>query len=352
MRTDRLARYDTGGMIRLLLARGPALLAVITAAPVSLPAWSQQVGGMMPASTVMARGVGDSWQSQGGVVGPWWTGSAANATPSGPGSFWFGLPGLGFGGSQGSTRGNSTVAPSVTSMSGYPGVMSSGRLIPFVTGVVPVVGNGYPITTAASVTTGAMVLWSGPPQTPWMPVRRSVVGPVPAVPPAALGLARPSHAEARERAGRLVATGDRLLREGDDGPGAARAALGEYRVAARFTQDDTDLLIRQAMLQQALGRRRDADRALTRAVQLDGRLSAPIRAADPAAAGFLASMPAGIPAVAARGLAILREIAVANPTEAAPEAGGGVLAWLEASWRGRWDARAAGSPGTDDPPDR
>jgi len=337
-------------MVRLIFARGPAVLTLLAAALVDRPACSQQgVGGVMPASTVMARGVGDSWQSQGGVVGPWWTGSAANATPSGPGGFWFGLPGLGFGGSQGSSRGNSTVAPSVTTMSGYPGWMSSGRQVPFVTGLVPVVGNGFPVTTAAPPTTGAIASWGVPAEASWVPARRPAA--VPALPPAAVGLARPSHAAARQRAGRLVAAGDRRLREGDDRPAAARAALGEYRAAARFIQDDTDLLIRQAIVQQALGRHRDADRAVTRAVQLDGRLSAPIGAADPAEAGFLASMPAGIPAVAARGLVILREIAATRSPETESEAGG-VLAWLETSWRGRWDDPAAASPGEGDSPDR
>ena len=59
----------------------------------------------LPASAVMARGVSDGWQSQGGVVGPWWSGSGAAAQPpAANGGFWFGFPGLGFGGSQGSTR--------------------------------------------------------------------------------------------------------------------------------------------------------------------------------------------------------------------------------------------------------
>ncbi|MCH1440773.1 MAG: hypothetical protein L7W43_14015 [Rubripirellula sp.] len=48
---------------------------------------------------------------------------------------------LGFNFSQGSTRSFSSTTPSLTTMNGYPGSISSGVLQPFVTGITPVVGN-------------------------------------------------------------------------------------------------------------------------------------------------------------------------------------------------------------------
>ncbi len=48
---------------------------------------------------------------------------------------------LGFNFSQGSTRSFSSTTPSVTTMNGYPGSISTGVLQPFVTGITPVVGN-------------------------------------------------------------------------------------------------------------------------------------------------------------------------------------------------------------------
>ncbi len=48
---------------------------------------------------------------------------------------------IGFNFSQGSTRSFSSTTPSLTTMNGYPGSISSGLLQPFVTGFSPVVGN-------------------------------------------------------------------------------------------------------------------------------------------------------------------------------------------------------------------
>ena len=48
---------------------------------------------------------------------------------------------LGFNFSHGSTRSFSSTTPSLTTMNGYPGSISSGVLQPFVTGISPVVGN-------------------------------------------------------------------------------------------------------------------------------------------------------------------------------------------------------------------
>ena len=290
----------------------------------------------LPASAVMARGGGDSWQSHGGVVGPWWSGSGAGIQPpAADGGFWFGFPGLGFGGSQGSTRSLGGLGPTLTTTPGAGGMVSSGRLTPFVTGVIPVVGSGH-----AATMPGQGFIPSALP-----PTQISAAAPAPAARtgrlPAPAAVVRPSTPASRARAGRFVDAGDRHLLDGVDGPAAARAALAEYRAAGRFAQDDCDILIRQAILHGALGQPDAADRAIERATQIDGRLAAPLDATVP-----LAAWPAGptrdaVPAVAARGEAILRGVAArADAAGASAAPGLAVLGWLEASWTSRWSGMA------------
>lgn len=321
-------------------------LAAGMAAGLSPPAVRAQQGvtASQPASAVMARGASDGWHSQGGVVGPWWSGSGTGAAPpAAGGGFWFGWPGLGFGGSQGSTRGMNAAGSSVTTTSGGAGMMSSSRLVPFVTGVVPVVGNGFP---QVPVTAGPVLPWAPAP---------GLVPPPQAGMAAGQGLGsgmgtggglspRPSSPGARERARQLVALGDLALREGREGPVTARAALAEYRTAGRFDQEDADIQIRQAILHQALGQGRDADRAIARATRIDGRLGDPFETVPPDAGGFLAPPPAGTPVVAVRGRAILEEIAAgAEAAEAAAESAGRppVIVWLEQAWLSRWGGSLA-----------
>lgn len=206
------------------------LVLTIAVAAASVSHAQQGVAGGLPASAVMARGGTDGWQSRGGVVGPWWSGSSAGAPPpAADGGFWFGWPGLGFGGSQGSARGLGMQAPSVTTTPGAAGMVSSSRLVPFVTGVVPVVGTGAPLVPS---TTAATLPWSSPPGPRTLTCPPSLVpGPV-----AASGgaiPARPSSPGGRVRAQRLVGAGDRRLLEGGDGPVVSRAALGDYRAAAQ-----------------------------------------------------------------------------------------------------------------------
>lgn len=292
----------------------------------------------LPASAIMARGAGDSWQSQGGVVGPWWSGSgAALQPPAADGGFWFGFPGLGFGGSQGSTRNLGGIGSTVTTTPGAAGMVSSTRLIPFVTGVIPVVGSGGT----------APAPWPGAAQTLLPSPRLAAARPATlAVPPRA-GAApiRASTPASRERARRLVTAGDGHLLGAGDGPTAARAALDDYRAAGRFVQDDCDILIRQAILHVALGQPDATERVITRAVQIDGRLAAPMASAADAESWREIPPPAPVPAVAARGEAILRQIAdsAGEPLPADGPAPA-VLAWLEAAWWGHWSAAAAAPP--------
>jgi hypothetical protein len=307
-------------------------------------AWAQQPA-PLPASAVMARGAGTGWQSQGGVVGPWWSGSTAGVQPpAADGGFWFGFPGLGFGGSQGSTRSLGGVGSTLTSMPGTDGMLSSGRLTPFVTGVVPVVGSGPQVIATLPVTGQAVfpsARRSGPP-------RSGSLG-MPPVPPTPAPI-RPSTPASRARARRFMAAGDQHLRDDVDGPTAARAALDDYRAAGRFAQDDCDIQIRQAILHVALGQPEAADRALTRVRQIDSRFAASLDAATTAAG----TGPNGDPhppvaAVAARGEAILREIAsMGVEPPAADAAARSPLDWLEAAWKSHWSAAAA-KPATGEP---
>jgi len=130
-----------------------------------------------------------------------------------------------------------------------------------VTGVVPVVGHGFP---QVPVTAGPVLPWAPTPSLLPRPQTGMAAGQrLPGGGGAGEAIApRPSTPAARERARQLVAVGDLALQQGRDGPVAARAALAEYRAAGRFDQEDADIQIRQAILHQALGQGRDADRAI------------------------------------------------------------------------------------------
>ena len=91
---------------------------------------------------------GRNWfANSGGPTLPPFGGMAGGAAVAGGLSGGFGFAGggvrgsLGFNFSQGSTRSFSSTTPSLTTMNGYPGSISSGVLQPFVTGFYPVVGN-------------------------------------------------------------------------------------------------------------------------------------------------------------------------------------------------------------------
>ena len=97
---------------------------------------------------------GKNWfANSGGPPLPPFGGMAGGAAVVGGLSGGFGFAGggvrgsLGFNFSQGSSRSFSSTTPSLTTMNGYPGSISSGVLQPFVTGYFPVVGN-YAAATA------------------------------------------------------------------------------------------------------------------------------------------------------------------------------------------------------------
>jgi len=317
---------------------GSAILAAVAAWGLPPAAVAQQPAAQpLPASAVMARGVGDGWHSQGGVAGPWWGGGAnVSGAPAADGGFWFGWPGLGFGGVQGSSRSVGATTAAVTTMPGAAGTISSGRLVPFVTGVVPVVGDGFATTTAV---TARPIL---PPAGGWQPTP----GPAPRAmsstaggPPAAR--LRTSSPGSRERARAAVASGDRRLLASGDDPAAARAAVADYRTAARLADDDADIHVRLAIVHEALGQRDLSDRAVARAVLVDGRLAADEREASPELDVFGAASAPPFPAVATRGLVILDAIAAGGGGR--PGELGDAVRWLRQAWAARWSPAVTGS---------
>lgn len=87
--------------------------------------------------------------SGGAVLPPFGNGSGGGAGGGFRSGFGFGGGGglsgsLNFNFAQGSSRSITSTTPSITTMNGYPGSISSGTVRPFVTGITPVVGgNSY-----------------------------------------------------------------------------------------------------------------------------------------------------------------------------------------------------------------
>jgi len=122
-------------------------------------------------------------------------------------------------------------------------------------------------------------------------------------------------------------------------PARLTAALDAYRRAGAIAQDQADIQLRQALVLVALDRQSQADEAVGRAVAVDGRLAPP--PAPPAAGGpalaaadpVFGDRPAvGLSPFAARGAAILREIAGQGDGDA-----GRAVAPLADRWAQRFD---------------
>jgi len=152
-----------------------------------------------------------------------------------------------------------------------------------------------------------------------------------------------SNTATRRRAATLMATGDRHLATAAGDPQRLRAALDAYRRAATAAADEPDTFIREALVLVALGQDAAADRAIARAVAIDGRLAdgpihlVPGAPADP----VFGDRPLGEPSpLAARGQAILRDLAAAAAAQEAAD-GDAVeaathIARLATTWAGRW----------------
>lgn len=147
---------------------------------------------------------------------------------------------------------------------------------------------------------------------------------------------RPSNAIARLRAARLVAVGDRQLREAKGDLVQVRRAVDSYRRAAAIAGDQPDTFVREAIALVAIGESGQADAAMAKAVALDGRL-----ADVPPAAGNQRPDPVfgdrttdAAQPLAARGQAVLQQIGAETTAGDADPA----VQWLA----GRWANRFAG----------
>jgi hypothetical protein len=158
--------------------------------------------------------------------------------------------------------------------------------------------------------------------------------------PAVAPIAKAANAQTRQRAAKLVATGDGHLRAAAEDPARLAAAVDAYRRAAAIVRDDPDLFVRQALALDAQGRRDQAGLALARAVAIDGRLgkAAPVAVAVHQPDPVFGDRPAGSPGpLEARGLAVLRQIGADQP---GAFNAGGMLARLAADWSTRFGGEA------------
>jgi len=217
------------------------------------------------------------------------------------------------------------------------GSFFSGAVVPYPTIGYPVIVPGFASTTpAAPAFTAVASMQPAPPAGRLVATIRDLrAGREAAV---AATIPRASNAAARLRAARLVAVGDRHLREADGDQASLRRAVDAYRRASTIAADQPDTFVRQAIALVALGDRTQADAALARAAAIDGRLAnvPPSRdggATDPVFGGRAAG---SLPPAVARGQAILRQIA----GQAGPEgdAGGPAVARVAARWAERFGA--------------
>lgn len=151
---------------------------------------------------------------------------------------------------------------------------------------------------------------------------------------------RSSNAQARLRAGRLLAVGDRHLRAAVDDPARLARALGSYRRAATIAPDLPDNYLRQAIVFTALDRADDAAAAIQRAIAIDGRLGDDPRVAL-AAAERLPPVPGmadgpGSTALAARSDSLIGRIFRDDAAAEDPAAN-----WIADRWSRQWQAEIA-----------
>jgi hypothetical protein len=168
--------------------------------------------------------------------------------------------------------------------------------------------------------------------------------PLAARPPAATIAIRSSNGDSRLRAGKLVAVGDRHLRNAVHDASKLAAALDAYRRAATIAPDLPDTFLRQAIVLTALDRDADAARSVERAVAIDARLG-PDAAAALAARDRLPPDPvfgerpdAGPMGLESHGRNLLARIFTVQPADGAAAPG---LNWIA----DRWSRRLGGADG-------
>jgi tetratricopeptide (TPR) repeat protein len=204
-------------------------------------------------------------------------------------------------------------------------------------GVLPFMGFGATASPAASVQSIAAR----------QPIARPAIV---AVAPRATALAkslRASNADARLRAGRLMAVGDRHLRAAVDDPARLARALDSYRRAATIAPDLPDNHLRQAIVLTALERRDDAEAAIQRAIAIDGRLGEDADAAA-VAAGRLPPVPALAAGPASTALSARSESLIARSESLIgrifrdePAGDGPAANWIADRWSRQWQAEIA-----------
>jgi hypothetical protein len=140
---------------------------------------------------------------------------------------------------------------------------------------------------------------------------------------------RSSNTEARLRAGRLVAVGDRHLRDAIDAPAKLVKALDAYRRAATIAADQPDTHLRQAIVLTALNRGDDAASAVARTAAIDARLGK-----GPLAAGPITQV--GPTPLAARSASLIGRIFKNSP--AGDDAQGN---WIADRWSRQWADEAS-----------
>jgi tetratricopeptide (TPR) repeat protein len=151
---------------------------------------------------------------------------------------------------------------------------------------------------------------------------------------------RSSNANARLRAGRLIAVGDRHLQAAVDDPARLARALDSYRRAATIAPDLPDNHLRQAIVLTALDRRDDADAAIQRAVAIDGRLGGDWQAAA-AAAGRLPPVPALAAGPGSTALAARSESLIGRIFRDAAAADEPAANWIADRWSRQWQEEIA-----------
>jgi len=125
-----------------------------------------------------------------------------------------------------------------------------------------------------SVQYAAPILYPAPIFRPWVPFAQRPVARATQLVTRPVGTVRVANQAARLRAAKLVAIGDRHLRSAVADRAKLRAALDAYRRAETIAADDPDTALRQALVLTALDRPDDAEAAMRRATEIDGRLAA------------------------------------------------------------------------------
>ena len=141
---------------------------------------------------------------------------------------------------------------------------------------------------------------------------------------------RTSNAPARARAARLVAIGDRHLRDAITDPAKLAKAIDAYRRASGIAPDQPDIFLRQAIACTAAGKGTAAATAVGRAVAIDSRL-ADAAAGEGVQGGMAVQAGPQAPVLLARSEKLLARIF------SAPEGGPDVAAgnWIADRWLGR-----------------